>query len=35
MYFFSSCMREGTPEDYNPEALPHKGDYKGIFITFL
>ena len=29
--FFSACARESTPEDYNPEQLPHKGDYKGKF----
>jgi len=24
----NACARESTPEDYNPEELPHKGDYK-------
>ena len=30
-FLFSACARESTPEDYNPEELPHKGDYKGKF----
>ena len=30
-----ACKREGTPENYDPAALPHKGDYKGIYKSIF